>query len=91
MKYRLSQNQLPVSLWKCENQVRDPKLGPETYLVDKFCDFHFWPSVYVRVPNNSLCKCAPKCVLRFEEETPIVNFEKLQVALHSRFNSLLVY
>ena len=53
IKYRLSQNRLPVSLWKCENQVRDPKLGLETCLVDPFCDFHFWPSIHVRVPTYS--------------------------------------
>ena len=51
IKYRFSQNRLPVSLWKCENQVRDPKLGLETCLLDQFCDFHFWPSIHVRVPR----------------------------------------
>ena len=54
IKYRLSQNRLPVSLWKCENQVRDRKLGLETCLVDQFCDFHFWPSIHVRVPKYNL-------------------------------------
>ena len=54
IKYRFSQNRLTVSLWKCENQVRDRKLGLERCLVVQFFDFHFWPSIHVRVPSHRI-------------------------------------